>query len=511
MSLKVKRGNRDFGTTGLQSETSLATQHSGIYDMKHPLLTHWTPYMPRRSRTRGGLPEWLSQTELPVFVVDSRRVVLFFNRGCEKLTGWTAGDLIGKVCEIHSDGAADRVTTLLSALSPPVPLGPASNRIHILTREGESLDRVAHFFPLSPVDPVTEEPHPLRWLGIIGQRPAPVAVTPVSAESELHAELSTLKSDLRKRYSFDHVIATESSMRRLLDRIQLAVNQLATIAFYGPPGTGREHLARAVHSAGENRIRAFVPVDCRLPAEALSEILDRLSTPDTMDLPIPVLRVGAVLLKHVESLPRELQQSLVQKVDLAPGPHAIRWMMSADSSIDDLVDTGVMLPDFRDRFGVLEAALPPLRDRPADLGLLAQHALEECNSGAEKQLTGFSPDVWKEFYAYNWPGQLDELFSVVQEAHAASAGPVVSMPDLPFRFRAGKEAQTVSPPFPVPQISLDALLMKVEKEQLLSALERSRGSKQLAAEFLGIPRAKLYRRMEVHGLWKPNDPSDPAS
>ena len=467
--------------------------------------------MPRRSRTRGGLPEWLSQTELPVFVVDSRRVVLFFNRGCERLTGWTAGDLIGQVCEVHTDGAADRLTTLLSALCPPVSPVPASNRTHILTRDGESLDQVTHFFPLPPIELESDALHPLRWLGIIGQRTAPVAVAPVSAESELHAELSTLKSDLRKRYSFDNVIAAESSMRRLLARLQLAITSQATIAFCGPAGTGREHLARAVHYAGENRIRAFVPVDCRLPVEALSEILDRLSTPDKVDLPIPVLRVGAVLLQHVESLPRELQQSLVRNVDLAPGPHAIRWMISADSSLDDLVDAGAILPDFRDRFGVLEIALPTLHDRPADLALLAQHALEECNSGSEKQLTGFSPDVWREFQAYNWPGQLDELFAVVREAHAASTGPVVSIPDLPFRFRTGKDAQTVSPPLSVPQISLDDLLMKVEKEHLLSALERSGGSKQLAADFLGIPRAKLYRRMEAHGLWKPNDPSDATS
>ena len=464
--------------------------------------------MPRRSRTRGGLPEWLSQTELPVFVVDSRRVVLFFNRGCEQLTGWTAGDLIGKVCEVHTDGAADQVTTLLSALCPPVHPAPISNRVHVLTREGESLDLVAHFFPLPPIVLETETPAPLRWLGVLAQRTAAISVAPISAESELHAELSTLKSDLRKRYSLTQVIATESAMRRILARLQLAVTQHVTIAFSGSPGTGREHLARAVHYAGENRIRAFVPVDCRLPAEALSEILDRLSTPDKVDLPIPVLRVGAVLLQHVERLPRELQESLIRRTDLDPGPHAIRWMMSADSPFDSLVDSGLMLPEFRDRFGVLEVVLPTLRDRPADLALLAQHALEECNSGSQKQLTGFSPDVWREFQAYNWPGQLDELFAVVREAHAASTGPVVSFPDLPFRFRAGKDAQTVSPPFPVQQISLDDLLLRVEKEQLLAALERSGGSKQLAAEFLGIPRAKLYRRMEAHGLWKPNEPSE---
>ncbi len=467
--------------------------------------------MPRRSRTRGGLPEWLSQTELPVFVVDSRRVVLFFNRGCEHLTGWTAGDLIGKVCEIHSDGVAEATATLLSALCPPAIDGPASNRIHILTRQGVDLERVVHFFPLPPLERETQSDIPLRWLGVIGPRHAPSLMATIAAESELRAELSTLKSDLRKRYSLVNVIAVESSMRRILARLQLAVSQHATIAFSGASGTGKEHLARAVHYASENRIRAFVPVDYRLPADALSELLERVSSPDKVDLPIPVLRVGAVLLQHVEQLPRELQIWLNRNVDLKPGPHAIRWMISASSSFDALVESGDLHPEFRDRFGVLEVALPALRDRPEDLALLAQHALEECNVHSDQQRTGFSPDVWQEFRAYNWPGQLDELFSVVQEAHAASTGPLVAIPDLPFRFRAGQDAQSVSPLRHSLQLPLDDLLLQVEKESLLSALERSGGSKQLAAELLGIPRAKLYRRMEVHGLWKPSDPADPIS
>jgi len=335
-------------------------------------------------------------------------------------------------------------------------------------------------------------------------------VSPISAESKLHAELSALKSDLRKRYSLSQIVAVSSSMQRILARLQLAVSSHVTIAFHGPAGTGKEHLARAVHYAGESRIRAFVPVDCRLPSEQLSAILGRLQNPEKDELPIPVLRVGAVLLQHVESLPREWQLWLTNRVDLEPGPHAIRWMLASEHSFDTLVETDVLLPEFRDRMGVLEVALPAVRDRPADLPLLAQYILEECNSDSEKQLTGFSPDVWQEFRAYNWPGHLNELFAVVREAHAASTGPLVTIPNLPFRFRAGTDAQSVSPASVVEQIPLEELLLKVEKEQIQTALARSAGSKQLAADLLGIPRAKLYRRMEIHGLWKPIDPQTPV-
>ncbi len=464
--------------------------------------------MPRRSRTRGGLPEWLSLTEQPVFVVDSRRVVLFFNRGCERLTGWAAGDLIGKVCEVHSDGVPGEITTLLSSLCPPSGVVPASHRVHLLTRAGQSLDRVAHFFPLPPLDADPEKPESLRWLGMIGLPQSPLRLSPIPAESELHAELSALKTELRQRYALTQVVARCSAMRRVLAQLQLAVASPTTIAFSGAAGTGKEHLARAVHYAGETRIRAFVPVDCRLPTKQLSEIFGRLLNPDREELPIPVLRVGAVLLQFVESLPREWQLKLTEQVDLSPGPEAVRWMLSSDSALDALVEGERLLPAFRDRFGVLEVSLPTLRNRPEDLSLLAQQALEECNSDNQtrKQLTGFSPDVGEQFRAYNWPGQLDELFAVVREAHLASAGPLVSVRDLPFRFRAGQDAQSVSPPPVIEQVPLDELLLRVEKEQIQSALSRAEGSKQLAADLLGIPRAKLYRRLEAHGLWKPGEP-----
>ncbi len=122
--------------------------------------------MPRRPR-RGGLPEWLAQSQLPVFVVDARRVVLFFNQGCEQLTGWAASDLIGNVCEWRSDGNAEEPATLLSALCPPSEPVAATHRVHLLTRSGQSLDRIVRFLPLQPTAEAERADEPLRWLGVI--------------------------------------------------------------------------------------------------------------------------------------------------------------------------------------------------------------------------------------------------------------------------------------------------------------------------------------------------------
>lgn len=457
--------------------------------------------MPRRSRTRGGLPEWLSQTAQPVFVIDSRRVVLFFNRGCECLTGWSASDLIGQIAVLASTGDATVAGTLLSALVPPITLEPTTHRVHLLTRDGQSLDRVIHFFPLAAVElDSTSDAEPRRWLGLIVPPPPPQKLLPVATESQLHAELSALKADLRRRYQLSQVVAQCSSMRRVMTQLQLAVSCHAPLAFCGQPGTGKEHLARAVHAAGEHRVRTFVPVDCRQPPRLLDELLDRLLASEQEEPPIPVLRRGAVLLQHADHLPRDWQRRLTGEVDLTGGPGAVRWMIAVPSPLDLLVQSGELLPEFCDRFGTLEIHLPKLGDRPGEFPLLVQQAIEVANTASDPQITGLSPDVWQQFTAYNWPGQLDELFAVIQEAHAASAGPLITVRDLPFRFRAGQDAQTIGPAEIGLLAPLEETLARVEREQIQRALDQAGGNKSVAADLLGIPRPKLYRRLESLGF-----------
>jgi DNA-binding NtrC family response regulator len=183
-------------------------------------------------------------------------------------------------------------------------------------------------------------------------------------------------------------------------------------------------------------------------------------------------------------------------------------MISSSERFSDLVERELLLPEFRDRFTVIEVTLPTLRERRDEFPLLAQQALESCNHPG-KQLLGLSPDVWEQFRAYNWPGNLDELSAVVSEAHVRCAGSVMTVADLPFRFRAGRDAQTVAPLPSVPQVPLEERLLQVEREHLVLALERSGGNKQLAAEILAIPRAKLYRRLEAHGLLKREEGEPP--
>ncbi|MDB5386733.1 MAG: helix-turn-helix Fis-type [Planctomycetaceae bacterium] len=164
------------------------------------------------------------------------------------------------------------------------------------------------------------------------------------------------------------------------------------------------------------------------------------------------------------------------------------------------VAAGTLRDDLESFLGTLTIQLPPLRDREADLPLLAQHFLGEQNRKHEKQLSGFAPDVWPSMQRHAWPGNLDELQLVVQEAYEVASDKQIKLADLPFRFRTALEAQDSPPPISIQPLPLDEMLLRVETNAIQIALERSKFNKSKAAEILGINRPRLYRRMEQLGI-----------
>jgi DNA-binding NtrC family response regulator len=158
----------------------------------------------------------------------------------------------------------------------------------------------------------------------------------------------------------------------------------------------------------------------------------------------------------------------------------------------------------RDEFFQLLSSLvihvPPLRERMDDFLLIAQDMLERDNRDRESQVAGFAEEVWSLFRRYRWPGNLQELQAVVQEARARCTGKLIVPDDLPSRFRMGQEAQRVSPSPPLEMVSLKQRLAEVERAHIRHALELSGYNKSQAAEQLGITRPKLYRRMQELGI-----------
>lgn len=433
-------------------------------------------------------------------MIDARRVVIFFNAGCQQLTGWEAGDVIGRSCDFVTEREGDwtRVESILATLAPPpaspapFPETPVTVPANFVDRQGATRPRLIHFLPIA----VPGEPP--RLLGIVLPIPAPVRFSPGDPVLQRHADLAAVKTSLRRRYDMATWIAVTAESRRVLSQLILARDSDCAVLLTGARGTGKEHAARTIHYQGPHRLKTFVPIDCEaLPPAELNQVVQRFFATEEGDPQIPIAQPGTLFLRSVDRLPREVQEFLVGQL-ASPRGDGRRIMASCRRS--SAAADSHLVPEFAAVLSTLVIPLPPLRARGDELPLLAQALLEESNRGSKRQIAGFANDVLHEFRRYNWPGNVGELADVVQGCLKTAQGSAVTLADLPFRFRTGMDAQKVPPPPGGDIAPLERSLEEAERGHIRAALERAQGNKSTAAALLQIPRARLYRRMEALGL-----------
>lgn len=453
--------------------------------------------MPRTSRPRRGLLSWLANAAIPVFVLNERRVVLFYNRGCQELTGWTAAEIIGQTCDYATDGDSQSLASLTGRLSPPPgALEGTVTRVpaEILSRDGGRRRCHIHYVVLRE-----SADKPAHVLGVIDTSPSALPEA-AGVASQRHVELAALLSSLHRDHGTVAFIGVSSAARRLREQLRVAAGSSASVHLQGERGSGRQWFARLIHSRSEQAQRAFVPLDCsRLPALELKLTIKRLLTEDTQTEDDDIFRAGTVLLQSAGSLPRDVQELLIPRQTSRP-VHGWRLISSDDRSLAELVANEQLLPEYVDLLSEIAISLPPLRARRDDLPLIAQDILESLNRGDAKQVGGFAPDVWEQFANYEWPGNIEELAAVIREARDACTTPLITPRDLPFRFRTGFDAQSVGPSLAPTPVDLEEMLARIESDHIRWALTAAKQNKSQAAALLGLTRPRLYRRMEALGI-----------
>ena len=447
--------------------------------------------MTKRVRTTRRLEVWLKDTSVPLFVLNSQRRLVFFNAGCEQLTGWPPAEVLGQVCDFVTESDLFSPAALLAALAPPANVWQGES-IAVTTRvarhDSDPIEAILHFFPLTDAAQRVQ-----ATLGIIQLAPHCDQPANPHLSLQLHAELAELRQSLINRGDTGMLIGKSLGMQRLLSQLQLARQSTLPILLIGEAGTGRESLARQIHQASSQGTSTFVPLDCRrLPPDHLEATIRRMQDALQTD----ELQPGTIYLEHVEALPRDLQRLVLEVVK----SQRHRVIASTLNSLEPLVESQDFVEPLFFALTPLTMSLPPLRNRPEDLALLSQYFLEELNRGAPQQVTGFQEQVLEQFGRYQWPGNVRELRSVIVEARQECTGPLIEIEHLPFRFRTGVRGQSVGPPARPRTQPLDPLLLRIEREQIELALDEAHQNKAKAAELLGITRPRLYRRMEVLGI-----------
>jgi DNA-binding NtrC family response regulator len=303
--------------------------------------------------------------------------------------------------------------------------------------------------------------------------------------------------ELAGRFRPDSLIGNSPAIRRARAQIELARSVGTSVLILGPRGSGKDHVAKAIHY-GRSEFGDLMPLACDvLETNLLRSTLRALALKSEVTAKETL---GTLLLGDVDCMPLEVQADLYEllRADLLK----MRVLATAARPLTTPISEGKFSLELACTLSTITIELPPLAERIEDLPLLAQAFLEEVNAGATKQVGGFSPEALDRLASYAWPGNVDELAEMVRQSHERAQGGEVAARDLPNQIQWAADAASY-PPRKDETIVLEEFLARVEKELITRAMRRAKGNKSKAAKLLGLTRPRLYRRLIQLGMEQP--------
>jgi transcriptional regulator with PAS, ATPase and Fis domain len=283
----------------------------------------------------------------------------------------------------------------------------------------------------------------------------------------------------------------------------------------GETGTGKELAARAIHDASPRRTQRFVAINCSAIPETLleAELFGHVRGAFTGAVANRIGRIeqahrGTLFLDEVGTMSPALQSKLLRvlqarEFERVGDSHTIRAdvrvIAATNSDLKRMVEEGTFREDLFYRLNVIPVRLPPLRERRADIPLLAQHFLEQLGRDSpERGRVTLSQDAQQTLMAFDWPGNVRQLENVIERTFALSPGRTqITGVDLPDEVR--DSATILSPTeviFPDHGIEMDRLVSDFEHTLIRRALERTGGNKRLAADLLHVKRTTLIEKLK---------------
>jgi two-component system response regulator HydG len=337
----------------------------------------------------------------------------------------------------------------------------------------------------------------------------------VRDDLERRRNVLALESDVARRLEFCGMIGRGPVMQDLFGMIRRLAPHVRTALVTGETGTGKELVARGLHSMGPRKDKRFVTVNCSAVVETLfeSELFGHVRgafTGATDNKPglFELADNGTLFLDEIGELPLTVQAKLLRVLELGevhrvgslePRRVSVHVIAATNRDLRAEVAAGRFRSDLFYRLNIVEVKLPPLRDRREDIPYLTAAFVRETSERLQKPLAGLTPGAERLLGAGAWEGNVRELRNVIERACILADGDfitekelAVSMPPVAYKAvrvvtaGAGYEAGGAG----------DELLVNVERDHIQRALARAHGNKKAAARMLGLSRRALYRRLE---------------
>jgi two-component system response regulator HydG len=323
--------------------------------------------------------------------------------------------------------------------------------------------------------------------------------------------------------------------KQILQQIDLVAPTNYTIIIHGESGSGKEAIAQEIHKRSKRKSKPFVAIDCGALSKELagSELFGHEKGSFTGALnqkngSFELANTGTIFLDEVANLSYDIQISLlrviqerkmrrvggVKDIDLD-----VRIIIASNERLWDAVRKGKFREDLYHRFNEFSIDVPPLRQRPDDVMLFANHFLKQTNAELGKNIRRFSNEVEQIFRGYVWYGNLRELKNVIKRATLLSDGEEIEASSLPFEISHFSKLQFEKQPEPVyssvatvpnsftevtenprsiSETTLKGASIDAEYEMILKALKKVNFNKSKAAKLLNIDRKTLYNKMKQY-------------
>jgi two-component system response regulator HydG len=314
------------------------------------------------------------------------------------------------------------------------------------------------------------------------------------------------KADGKKeKTASDVIIGQSAGMQHVLKTSERVAATDANVLILGENGTGKTQLAKYLHQHSQRAEKPFVVVDLGALSDSLfeSELFGHVKGAFTDAKEDRAGRFeeakgGTIFLDEIGNLTLALQAKLLtvlqeRKVTRVGSnksiPLDVRLICATNMNIESMVADKTFRQDLFYRINTIELDLPPLRERPEDIGPLAEFYLKQFRKKYNRPVTDISSALIKKMQQYNWPGNIRELQHAIERAVILSQEKILQPDDL-FLKNSGDQPTTAT--------GFD--LEDMEKNMIVQALKRFNGNITDAARELGLSRAALYRRMEKYGL-----------
>jgi len=353
-----------------------------------------------------------------------------------------------------------------------------------------------------------------------------LAVQRALDQRRLATENRRLLAAMGQRFQLGGIVSREPALQRILQTVEALADTRATILIQGESGTGKSLLARTIHELSSRRSGPFVEVNCgALPAGLLeSELFGHARGAFTGALrdragKFEAADGGTIFLDEIGVAPPELQVKLLRVLqeksferlgETKTRTADVRVLAATNSELEREVREGRFREDLYWRLNVVGLRLPPLRERPADVPLLAEHFLRRFTREHGRPERPLSQAALERLCAHAWPGNVRELEHALERAVLLAAGEHIRPEDLGGALASGLAlrpdpgAPAGAEPLPVLPLRLGIGLRKAleepEREIIRRTLELNGGSRQATARMLELNRATLFNKMRKYDL-----------